>query len=121
MKAHLKREQRQKRHRRVRRSVNGTTSRPRFCVFRSNTYIYAQIINDETGHTLVSASSLEPTVKKAVKSVKDASAAREVGTTIARRAKDAGISTVAFDRGGYLYHGRVRALAEAAREGGLEF
>ena len=110
--------QRLKRHKRVRNKISGTPERPRLNVFRSETNIYAQIIDDVHGHTLVSASSLEKGFtcdgdKKA--------AARKVGQTVAERAKAKGIEEVVFDRGGYIYHGRVQALAEAAREGGLKF
>ena len=104
---------------RIRKVVNGTNDRPRLSVFRSNTDIYAQLIDDLAGHTITAASSREKgiTEKKANKTEK----AKMVGQLIAERAKEAGIDTVTFDRGGYLYHGRVKALAEAAREGGLKF
>ena len=110
--------QRLKRHKRVRSKISGTPERPRLNVFRSETNIYAQIIDDVSGNTLVSASSLEKGFtcdgdKKA--------AAKKVGQTVAERAKAKGIETVVFDRGGYIYHGRVQALAEGAREGGLQF
>ena len=107
--------QRIKRHKRVRAKVSGTPERPRLNVFRSEKNIYAQIIDDVAGNTLVAASSLD----KAIGSNK--AAARAVGKLIAERAKAKGIDTVVFDRGGYLYHGRVAELAEGAREGGLEF
>jgi large subunit ribosomal protein L18 len=108
-----------RRHRRVRLKVEGTTQRPRLCVFRSLSHIYAQVIDDIAGHTLVAASDLE----SALKSSKGAKSetAKAVGTAIAERAKAAGVQQVVFDRGGFRYHGRVKALAEAAREGGLEF
>ena len=110
---------RQKRHLRMRRNIVGTAEKPRLNVYRSLSNIYAQIINDVTGETLVSASSVE-------KSVKDnyggnVTAAKAVGDAIAKKALEKGIKTVVFDRGGYLYHGRVAALAAAAREAGLEF
>lgn len=108
---------RKARHDRVRSKINGTTEIPRLCVFRSNTNIYAQIIDDENGITLVSASSLEN--KNSNGSNRDV--AEQVGTSLAKKAKKAGITKVVFDRGGYLYHGRVKALADACREGGLEF
>ena len=108
--------QRIKRHARVRASISGTAERPRLNVFRSNTNIYAQIIDDISGKTLVSMSSLGLESYGGNKTV-----AREVGKTIAQKAIDAGIDTVVFDRGGYLYHGRVKELAEGAREGGLQF
>jgi large subunit ribosomal protein L18 len=108
----IKREARVRRHVRVRRKVSGTAERPRLAVYRSNRHIYAQLIDDAAGRTLVSASDADATGGKI-------DAAKAVGALIARRAKDAGITTVVFDRGGRLYHGRVAALADAAREGGL--
>ena len=110
--------QRLHRHKRVRGKVNGTPERPRLNVFRSETNIYAQIIDDTKGVTLVSASSLEKGFEGAGSNCE---AAKKVGQTVAERAKAKGIDTVVFDRGGYLYHGRVKALAEGAREGGLQF
>jgi len=110
--------QRLHRHKRVRAKVSGTPERPRLNVFRSETNIYAQVIDDTTGRTLVSASSLE---KGFACDGTKTDAARKVGQTVAERAKAKGIETVVFDRGGYLYHGRVQALAEGAREGGLQF
>ena len=112
------RSQRIKRHKRVRAKISGTPERPRLNVFRSETNIYAQIIDDVNGVTLVSASSLE---KGFEGKGSNCEAAKNVGLAVAERAKAAGISTVVFDRGGYVYHGRVAALAEGAREGGLEF
>ena len=112
------RSQRIKRHKRVRAKISGTPERPRLCVFRSETNIYAQVIDDVNGVTLVSASSLEKDFKVAgTKS----DAAKQVGVNVAERAKAKGIDTVVFDRGGYVYPGRVKALAEGAREGGLQF
>ncbi len=107
-----------RRHIRVRRKVSGTAERPRLCVYRSNANIYAQIIDDVAGNTLVQASTLDKEIK-----IKHANkeAAKELGTLIAKRAADKKIKTVVFDRGGYIYHGVVKELAEAAREGGLEF
>ena len=110
--------QRLKRHKRVRSKISGTPERPRLNVFRSETNIYAQIIDDVAGKTLVSASSLE---KNFNCDGTKTDAAKMVGQLVAERAKAAGITTVVFDRGGYVYHGRVQALAEGAREGGLEF
>ena len=107
------------RHERVRKNIFGTSEVPRLCVFRSNTGIYAQIIDDETRTTLVSASSLDKDLKIANGS--NVEAAKVVGEAIAKKATKAKIKNVVFDRGGYLYHGRVKALAEAARENGLEF
>ena len=106
------------RHERVREKVFGTSSCPRLCVFRSNTNIYAQIIDDEKGVTLVSASSLDKELNLKNNNVESAS---KVGTSLAKKAIKAGIKEVVFDRGGYLYHGKVKALAEAARESGLKF
>ena len=105
------------RHKRVREKVFGTHDIPRVCVFKSNTNIYAQIINDEEGITLVSASSLELKGKNG----SNVEASKLVGENLAKKALKAGIKKVVFDRGGYLYHGRVKALAEALRDGGLEF
>lgn len=108
-----------KRHKRVRSKITGTSERPRLNVFRSEKHIYAQIIDDTKGVTLCSSSSLEKTFKGGSGANKEGAAA--VGKTIAERAKKKGIETVVFDRGGYIYHGRVKELAEAAREGGLKF
>jgi len=109
---------RQRRHLRVRKKISGTAECPRLCVYRSNSNIYAQIIDDVAGNTLVSASTLDKEVK-----TKHANkeAAKEVGTLIAKKAAEKKIKTVVFDRGGYIYHGVVKELAEAAREAGLEF
>ena len=109
------------RHRRVRRKVHGTVSRPRLAVFRSLKHIYAQVIDDISGHTLVSASSKDPEVTGASAGKTKTSVSGDVGSLVSKRAKEKGISSVVFDTGGFKYHGRVRALAEAAREGGLEF
>jgi large subunit ribosomal protein L18 len=111
---------RQRRHRRIRVKVSGTPQRPRLCVFRSLQHIYAQLIDDESGRTLVAASSNEPATRSEAGASKT-DRARTVGRAIAERARDRGVNAVVFDRGGYVYHGRVRALAEAAREAGLEF
>ena len=110
--------ERVRRHVRVRTKISGTQDRPRLCVYRSNTNLYAQIIDDVSGKTLVAASTMDKEVKE-----KHANkvAAKEVGTLIAKRATEKKIKTVVFDRGGYIYHGVVKELAEAAREGGLEF
>ena len=109
------------RHKRVRRKITGTTQRPRLCVFRSSNNIYAQIIDDANRVTLTAASSLDAEVKGAVNHGGNKEAAKMVGEMIAKRAIEKGITEVVFDRGGYLYHGRVQVLAEAAREAGLEF
>jgi|SRR4051794_20045588 len=109
-----------RRHRRIRVTLSGTQQRPRLNVYRSLQHIYAQVIDDSSGVTLAAASTNEPSVRDALTGTKT-DRARAVGTTIAQRAKDKGISAVVFDRGGYQYHGRIRALADAAREGGLDF
>jgi large subunit ribosomal protein L18 len=110
-----------KRHARVRKHVIGAPERPRLNVFRSLNHIYAQVIDDSKGHTLVSASTVDPEVQKQLKGLRKTDQARVVGKVLAERALDQGVKRVIFDRGGYKYHGRVRALADAAREGGLEF
>ena len=110
-----------RRHARVRKSVSGTPERPRLNVFRSLSEIYAQVIDDEAGHTLVSASSIDHTLRPNMKGLKKTEQARLVGQALAERAKEKGIQTVVFDRSGYRYIGRVKALADAAREGGLDF
>lgn len=112
---------RQTRHSRIRKRVEGTEARPRLMVFRSNQHIYAQIVDDSRGHTLVTASTVESALKTRAAGMKPADAARLVGETAAERAKQKGIAQVVFDRGGYLYHGCVAALADGARAGGLEF
>jgi large subunit ribosomal protein L18 len=110
-----------KRHFRVRNRVSGTTERPRLCVFRSNSNIYAQVIDDLKGNTLVAASSLDSVIKSKLENGGNKEAAKEVGKLIAERAIEKGIKAVVFDRGGFIYHGRVKELAEGAREAGLEF
>ncbi len=131
----IKNELRQRRHKRVRKKLSGTSEIPRLCVFRSNKHTYAQIIDDSNGTTLVAASTLEPEVKAQLetrtvktengekKEVKgaDKTAAKVVGQAIAKKALDKGIEKVVFDRGGYIYTGRVKELADGAREGGLKF
>lgn len=112
---------RKKRHARIRKTITGTEQRPRLNVFRSAKHIYAQLIDDVNGHTLVSASTLDKELKETIKNGGTVEAAQKVGELIAKRAKEKGYENVVFDRGGYLYHGRVRALAEAAREAGLQF
>ena len=106
-------------HERIRRKVRGSEERPRLAVYRSTKHIYAQVIDDRKGHTVAAASSSEKS--SAVKSGGNVAGAKEIGKLVAQRAKEKGISKVVFDRGGYLYHGRVKALADAAREAGLEF
>lgn len=108
-------------HRRVRRRVAGTSERPRLAVFRSLQHIYAQVIDDRSGRTLAAASTLEKELRQQAGGRPNVAAARLVGRTIAERARKAGIGRVVFDRGGYKYHGRVKALADAAREAGLQF
>lgn len=113
---------RERRHKRVRAKISGTTSRPRLNVFRSTAHIYAQVIDDTQSHTLVAASDLEEAVReKAGEGANKSARAKAVGEVIAERAKAAGIDAVLFDRGGFLYHGRVKAVADGAREGGLKF
>lgn len=107
-----------KRHKRIRAKISGTADRPRLCVFRSTSNIYAQLIDDVQGVTLASASSLDKSIEG---SGGNKGAARAVGTLIAQRAKEQNITNVVFDRGGYIYHGRIQELAEGAREGGLNF
>ena len=109
------------RHKRVRRKVFGTPQRPRLCVFRSSNNIYAQIIDDTNRVTLVAASSLEEAVKSAVNHTGNKEAAKLVGEMVAKKAVEKGITEVVFDRGGYIYHGRIKELAEGAREAGLKF
>lgn len=119
--ARLTREEaRKRRHRRIRKKISGTPERPRLCVYKSLRHIYAQLIDDTTGRTLVAASTLDPQFNSSGSRCNIASA-REVGKLLAARARERGITKVVFDRSGYPYHGRVKALAEAAREGGLQF
>ncbi len=114
-------EHRRRIHQRVRTRIEGTPGRPRLCVFRSMGHIYAQVIDDRNGRTLAAASSIDKETRKQVKGGGNVAAAKVVGKVIAERARAAQIETVVFDRGGYKYHGRVKALAEAAREAGLKF
>ncbi len=114
-------EARQKRHRRIRARVQGTPERPRLAVFRSLKHMYAQVIDDSRGHTLAAASTVDPGVRAELANLSKSDEAARVGKLIAERAKAAGVSQVVFDRAGYLYHGRVQKLADAAREGGLTF
>ncbi|MCI8746824.1 MAG: 50S ribosomal protein L18 [Lachnospiraceae bacterium] len=114
-------EVRAKKHLKVRKRISGTPERPRMAVFRSNNHMYVQVIDDVAGHTLVSASTLQGEVKEGLEKTNNIDAAAKLGSVIAKRAIDKGIKTVVFDRGGYIYHGKVKALAEAAREAGLEF
>jgi len=117
----LKRLARIKRRRRIRKRIKGTTSRPRLCVFRSARHIYAQIIDDTRGLTLVSASSIEVEIRKKEKFENKVALATFIGKQVAERAREKGIQKVVFDRNGFLYHGRVKAVSEGARESGLEF
>jgi large subunit ribosomal protein L18 len=116
-----RRAERKRRHVRARKNISGTADRPRLSVFRSHQHIYAQIINDEQGHTLVAASSVEPEIKKQAEYFGNIDGAKIVGASIAKKALEKGITQVVFDRGGNKYHGRVAALADAARENGLSF
>ncbi len=110
-----------KKHVRLRNRFSGTAARPRLAVFRSNNHMYAQIIDDTVGNTLVAASTVEKEIKSQLEKTDDVAAAAYVGTVIAKRALEKGIKEVVFDRGGFIYHGKVQALADAAREAGLEF
>jgi large subunit ribosomal protein L18 len=112
---------RSRRHARVRKTVRGTPERPRLAVYRSLNHVYAQIIDDSVGHTLVSATDLEPAVRSSRNGKKKSEVAHLVGEELAKKAKEKGIGTVVFDRGGFKYHGRVKALADGARKGGLSF
>ena len=116
-----RKEVRAKKHMRIRNRFSGTAERPRLAVFRSNNHMYAQIIDDTVGNTLVSASTLEKEIKSELEKTNNVDAAAYVGTVIAKRAIEKGIKQVVFDRGGFIYHGKVAALADAAREAGLEF
>lgn len=110
-----------KKHMKIRNKISGTTERPRLAVFRSNNHIYAQIIDDVKGSTLVSASTVEKAIKEQLEKTNDVAAATLVGEAVAKKAIEKGITTVVFDRGGFVYHGKVKALADAAREAGLIF
>ncbi len=112
---------RQKKHRNLRHHLSGTAAAPRMAVFRSNKHMYVQIIDDTVGKTLVSASTLQKDVKAELTNTDDVAAAAHLGTVIGKKALEAGIDTVVFDRGGHIYHGKVKALADAAREAGLKF
>ena len=114
-------EVRMNKHRKIRNRFSGTAERPRLAVFRSNNHMYAQIIDDTVGNTLVSASTLQKEVKAELEKTNNVDAAAYLGTVIAKRALEKGITTVVYDRGGFIYQGKVKALAEAAREAGLEF
>jgi len=116
-----RKESKQRRHRRVRGKVSGSEERPRLAVFRSNEHIYAQVIDDTKHHTIVAASSVEPDLKSNLATGANREASVQVGKLIAARSLEKGITQVVFDRGGNLYHGRIKALADAAREAGLEF
>lgn len=115
------RELRLRRHNRVRRRVSGTAERPRLSVYRSNVHIYAQVIDDSVGRTLAAASTVEKALAEQVSEVAKIEQAKAVGKALAERAKAAGVTKVVYDRGGFKYHGRIQALADAARESGLEF
>lgn len=110
-----------RRHDRIRKRLKGSAERPRLSVFRSLHHVYAQVIDDATGRTVVAASTREKAVAEGLKSLASTAAAQRVGTMLAQRAKEKGVTAVVFDRGGYKYHGRIKALADAARSAGLEF
>lgn len=112
---------REKRHYRMRNHLVGTPERPRLAVFRSNKHIYAQVIDDSIGHTLAAASTMEKELAAKLEATSNVEAAKAVGEAVAKRAIEKGVSAVVFDRGGYVYHGKVQALADAAREAGLQF
>ena len=114
-------EVRMKKHKRIRNRFSGTAQRPRLAVFRSNNHMYAQIIDDTAGHTLLAASTLEKDVKAELEKTNNVAAAAYLGTVIGKRAVEKGITEVVFDRGGFIYHGKIAALADAAREAGLKF
>ena len=114
-------EVRENKHRKLRNRFSGTAQRPRLAVFRSNNHMYAQIIDDTVGNTLVSASTLQKDVKAELEKTNNVEAAAYLGTVIAKKALEKGITTVVFDRGGFIYHGKIKALADAAREAGLNF
>jgi large subunit ribosomal protein L18 len=117
----VRREARERRRQRVRKHLRGTDERPRLCVYRSQRHMYVQVISDVVGRTLVSVSTMSRELRGALRRTSDSEAARQVGLQIAKRCRERGITKVAFDRNGFLYHGRVKAVAEGAREGGLEF
>jgi large subunit ribosomal protein L18 len=121
MASYTSREARSRRHERIRRNLHGTAERPRLNVFRSLQHIYAQVIDDDLGNTLVSASTLDPELREQLDGMNKSQQAARVGMLVAQRAMAQGLKQVVFDRGGYPYHGRVKALADGAREGGLEF
>jgi large subunit ribosomal protein L18 len=121
IKSRSRNEMREHRHRRLRKRVAGTPERPRLCVFRSLKHIYAQVIDDEAGHTLLSVSTLDKSLSDSLKGTGDQEAAKSVGKLLAERALAKGITSVVFDRGGHIFQGRVKALADAAREAGLKF
>ncbi len=112
---------REKRHYRLRNKISGTAEQPRLAVFRSNMHIYAQVIDDTVGNTLCAASTMEKDIKAKLEKTNDVEAAKAVGEAVAKKALEKGITTVVFDRGGFVYHGKIKALADAAREAGLNF
>lgn len=120
-KANIRLAARERRQARVRKKVQGTGERPRLCVYRSTAHIYAQVIDDVSGKTIAAVSTLSPALKDALKGLKKSEAAKAVGKAIAEAAQSQGCRQVVFDRNGFLYHGRVKALSEGAREGGLDF
>ena len=116
-----RRQARERRQQRVRKKLQGTDDRPRLCVFRSQRHVYAQVISDAGGRTLLSVSTMSRELRGLLRRTSDSEAARQVGLHVAKHCKERGITQVAFDRNGFLYHGRVKAVADGAREGGLEF
>ncbi len=116
-----KKENTRKRHRRIRIKLSGTKDRPRLCVYKSNRHLYAQLVDDVSSHTLLSCSTLQPDLKKSLKTTGSIDAAKKIGEAVATKAKGKGITSVVFDRGGNKYHGKIMAFAEAARSGGLKF
>jgi large subunit ribosomal protein L18 len=112
---------RERRQERVRKTIRGTDARPRLCVFRSERHVYAQVVSDAAGRTIASASSLSPELRGTLRRTSDVEAAKQVGLLLAKRCQLQGVSSVVFDRNGFLFHGRVKAVAEGAREGGLTF
>ncbi len=116
-----KKESTRKRHRRIRIKLSGTKDKPRLCIYKSNKHLYAQLVDDISAHTLISCSTLEPDLKKSLKATWTIDAAKKIGEVVAIKAKEKGIKSVLFDRGGNKYHGKILAFAEAARAGGLKF
>lgn len=121
MKQASRKERHERKHARVRKGVSGTPKRPRFCVYKSNKHLYAQIVNDEENRSLITVSTAAKEIRTQVKSTDSLEAAKALGEAVANKAKEKGITAVVFDRGGYPYHGKVKAIADAARKGGMQF